>query len=119
MVDPDDELTDVRMPEQGTHGHVTLLLAEHLAARQGPAITAELKRTVRELADVLRPAVDGGDAGATAVGEQAVARLPAAVGYGPATPPRTPTPGSTPTAASGSARSPAAGRSPPPNTSAR
>jgi uncharacterized protein (TIGR02678 family) len=31
MVDPDDELTDVRMPEQRTDGHVTLLVAEHLA----------------------------------------------------------------------------------------
>src|SRR5690606_24193659 len=27
MVDPDDELTDVRMPEQRTDGHVTLLVA--------------------------------------------------------------------------------------------
>lgn len=50
MIDPDDDLTDVRMPEQGTHGHVTLLLAEHLAARQGPVTTEELKRKVRELA---------------------------------------------------------------------
>ena len=31
MVDPFDDLTDVRMPESGTEGHVTLLLAEHLA----------------------------------------------------------------------------------------
>lgn len=35
------------------------------------------------LADVLRPAVDGGDPGATAVGEATVARLLAAIGYGP------------------------------------
>jgi uncharacterized protein (TIGR02678 family) len=34
MVDPDDELTDVRMPEQRTDGHVTLLVAEHLAHRE-------------------------------------------------------------------------------------
>jgi uncharacterized protein (TIGR02678 family) len=34
MVDPDDELTDVRMPEQRTDGHVTLLVAEHLARRE-------------------------------------------------------------------------------------
>jgi len=27
MVDPFDDLTDVRMPESGTEGHVTLLLA--------------------------------------------------------------------------------------------
>ncbi|MDX3097745.1 TIGR02680 family protein [Streptomyces sp. ME19-03-3] len=38
------------------------------------------------LADVLRPAVDGGDAGAAAVGEATVARLLTAVGYGPAGP---------------------------------
>jgi uncharacterized protein (TIGR02678 family) len=34
MVDPDDELTDVRMPEQRTDGHVTLLVAEYLAGRE-------------------------------------------------------------------------------------
>jgi len=33
LVDPDDELTDVRMPEQRTDGHVTLLVAEYLARR--------------------------------------------------------------------------------------
>jgi uncharacterized protein (TIGR02678 family) len=33
MVDPRDELTDVRMPEVGTDGHVALLLTEYLAAR--------------------------------------------------------------------------------------
>ncbi|MEC4016769.1 TIGR02678 family protein [Streptomyces sp. H27-D2] len=50
MVDPLDDLTDVRMPEQGTHGHITLLLAEHLAASDGPVSTADLRRRVRELA---------------------------------------------------------------------
>ncbi|AXE23440.1 TIGR02678 family protein [Streptomyces globosus] len=50
MVDPDDDLTDVRMPESGTRGHVTLLLAEHLAAAAGPVGTAELMRRVAELA---------------------------------------------------------------------
>ncbi len=49
MVDGHDELTDVRMPESGTHGHVTLL-AEHLAAAEGPVPEAELERRVRELA---------------------------------------------------------------------
>jgi uncharacterized protein (TIGR02678 family) len=34
MVDPDDELTDVRMPEQRTDGHVTLLVAEYLASKE-------------------------------------------------------------------------------------
>jgi uncharacterized protein (TIGR02678 family) len=32
MVDPFDDLTDVKMPESGTEGHATLLLAEYLAA---------------------------------------------------------------------------------------
>ncbi|GHF23845.1 hypothetical protein GCM10010218_00330 [Streptomyces mashuensis] len=50
MVDPDDDLTDVRMPEQGTHGHVTLLLAERLAAAGTPLTTGDLRQTVRELA---------------------------------------------------------------------
>lgn len=51
MVDPDDDLTDVRMPEQGTQGHATLLLAEHLAAAQGPVTVEALCARVRELAD--------------------------------------------------------------------
>jgi uncharacterized protein (TIGR02678 family) len=33
MVDPRDELTDVRMPEVGTDGHVALLITDYLAAR--------------------------------------------------------------------------------------
>lgn len=33
MVDPFDDLTDTRMPEIGTAGHATLLLAEYLAQR--------------------------------------------------------------------------------------
>ncbi|MFG2182092.1 TIGR02678 family protein [Streptomyces abikoensis] len=49
MVDPDDDLTDVRMPEQGTHGHVTLLLTEHLAAADEPVTIGDLQRKVREL----------------------------------------------------------------------
>ncbi|MFI1048907.1 TIGR02678 family protein [Streptomyces griseoruber] len=50
MVDPLDDLTDVRMPEQGTHGHVTLLLAQHLARAARPVTAAELALRVRELA---------------------------------------------------------------------
>ncbi|WP_171162528.1 TIGR02678 family protein [Streptomyces sp. I05A-00742] len=50
MVDPLDDLTDVRMPEQGTHGHITLLLAEHLAATGGEVSRGDLERRVRELA---------------------------------------------------------------------
>jgi uncharacterized protein (TIGR02678 family) len=49
MVDPDDELTDVRMPEQRTDGHVTLLVAEYLAGR-ARAPRAELLAFVRKAA---------------------------------------------------------------------
>ncbi|MEV4477284.1 TIGR02678 family protein [Nonomuraea salmonea] len=49
MVDPDDELTDVRMPEQRTDGHVTLLVAEHLATR-GEVPLEELRAFVQEAA---------------------------------------------------------------------
>jgi len=54
MVDPRDELTDVRMPEVGTDGHVALLITEHLAARDdvdGSGCPAsELHALVRRLA---------------------------------------------------------------------
>ena len=49
MVDPDDELTDVRMPEQRTDGHLTLLVAEYLAGRER-APRAELLAFVRKAA---------------------------------------------------------------------
>ena len=51
LVDPDDQLTDIRMPEQGTLGHATLLLAEHLAAGGGAdvgALRTLAKRLARE-----------------------------------------------------------------------
>ncbi len=50
MVDPDDELTDLRMPEQGTDGHVTLLIATHLAEADGPRNEAQLAAFIKELA---------------------------------------------------------------------
>lgn len=52
LVDPRDELTDVRMPEIGTDGHVALLIAEHLTARAGgeSCDVSELQVLVRELA---------------------------------------------------------------------
>ncbi|MFI6703665.1 TIGR02678 family protein [Streptomyces sp. NPDC050509] len=80
MVDPDDDLTDLRMPEQGTHGHVTLLLAEHLAGADGPVTLGELALRVRELASqhggfwsksAREPGME------TELVEQAVARLTA------------------------------------------
>ena len=49
MVDPEDELTDVRIPEQRTDGHVTLLVAEHLA-RRDQATLGELHAFVRQAA---------------------------------------------------------------------
>jgi uncharacterized protein (TIGR02678 family) len=49
MVDPEDELTDVRMPEQRTDGHVTLLVAEHLAGRE-QATLDQLRAFVRQAA---------------------------------------------------------------------
>jgi uncharacterized protein (TIGR02678 family) len=54
MVDPRDELTDVRMPEIGTDGHVALLITEHLAGRSddedGGCPVSELHALVRRLA---------------------------------------------------------------------
>lgn len=48
MVDEADDLTDVRMPETGTEGHLTLLLAEHLAQHADrPVSLAELHDQVR------------------------------------------------------------------------
>jgi uncharacterized protein (TIGR02678 family) len=49
MVDPDDQLSDVRMPEQRTDGHVTLLVAEYLASRD-QATLEELHAFVRQAA---------------------------------------------------------------------
>jgi uncharacterized protein (TIGR02678 family) len=50
MVDPDDELTDVRMPAQGTESHHTLLLAEHIAAAPDGVRVSRLAELTRELA---------------------------------------------------------------------
>ncbi|GAA1899862.1 TIGR02678 family protein [Streptantibioticus ferralitis] len=50
MVDPEDELTDLRMPEQGTDGHATLLVAAHLATAKGPRTEPHLVELVRQLA---------------------------------------------------------------------
>ncbi|GAA1023029.1 hypothetical protein Aple_096210 [Acrocarpospora pleiomorpha] len=49
MVDPHDELTDIRMPEQRTDGHLTLLVAEYLA-EHGTATMPELHAFVRQAA---------------------------------------------------------------------
>jgi uncharacterized protein (TIGR02678 family) len=54
MVDPDEEMMDVGMPEEGTDGHVTLLIAEHLATRlrsfeDRPMPILEIERHVESL----------------------------------------------------------------------
>jgi len=46
LVDPDDQLTDLRMPETGTTGHAALLVAERLAAT-GPARSSALRRFIK------------------------------------------------------------------------
>jgi uncharacterized protein (TIGR02678 family) len=51
MVDRRDELTDVRMPETGTDGHVALLVCEALAAQDGDVTVGALQTLVRRLAD--------------------------------------------------------------------
>jgi uncharacterized protein (TIGR02678 family) len=50
MVDPDDELTDVRMPAQGMQSHLTLLLAEFISARPQGTHMSELYEHTRKLA---------------------------------------------------------------------
>ncbi|MER7168958.1 TIGR02678 family protein [Micromonospora sp. NPDC000207] len=50
MVDPDDELTDVRMPAEGMQSHLTLLLAERIADAEAGLRVSELHRHTRELA---------------------------------------------------------------------
>lgn len=46
MVDPEDSLTDVRMPEAGSAGHLTLLLAEFLAANSSLETEAVIDQVV-------------------------------------------------------------------------
>ncbi|MDG4785076.1 TIGR02678 family protein [Micromonospora sp. WMMD1102] len=51
MVDPADELTDVRMPAEGMQSHLTLLLAERIAAAGPDGVrVGELHRHTRALA---------------------------------------------------------------------
>src|SRR5436853_1193847 len=54
MIDPDELMTDVKMPEEGTNGHATLLIAEHLAnrlreERTDPVSISELEGYVESL----------------------------------------------------------------------
>lgn len=59
MVDPRGDLTDLGLPEEGTDGHVTLLLAEHLArrAREAPMMPVSeeaLRQHLLQLIDAHR-----------------------------------------------------------------
>ena len=54
MVDPENEMSDVGMPEEGTDGHVTLLVGEHLATRfragqTGAVPIADIERHIEAL----------------------------------------------------------------------
>ena len=51
MVDPEDELTDLRMPEEGSEGHLALLVAEWVAGRGSAVGMAEVEAKVRQLSD--------------------------------------------------------------------
>lgn len=79
MVDPTgaDALTDVRTPEEGTDGHATLLVAEHLAAH-GPVTVSGLETLVAGLAAEHRTRwrkTVGDPGGVTALTALAVDRL--------------------------------------------
>jgi uncharacterized protein (TIGR02678 family) len=81
MVDLDDDLSDVRMPEKGTDGHVTLLLAEFLA-RSGAStydidtLVVHLRAMAPDYAKYWRAAAVDATA-ATDLVETALARLSA------------------------------------------
>lgn len=50
LVDPTGESTDMAMPEEGTEGHATLLLAEHLASRLAERVpVGELEALMSDL----------------------------------------------------------------------
>jgi len=53
MVDPHDDLTDVRMPEVGTDGHAALLVADYLVAAGRTAVpVAELHEWIRKQSSI-------------------------------------------------------------------
>jgi uncharacterized protein (TIGR02678 family) len=56
LVDPTGEATDLGMPEEGTDGHVTLLLAEHLATalRHRPGVPVQAGELYQHVASLAR-----------------------------------------------------------------
>ena len=83
MIDADEVMTDVKMPEEGTDGHSTLLIAEHLAgrARAGTPEPVKLDALVRHVERLIREhhhhwRRDVGEPGAARVlMEDAIARM--------------------------------------------
>lgn len=51
LVDPEGELSDLAMPEEGTEGHLCLLLAEFLAKHTGPVGLAAVEAKVQALSE--------------------------------------------------------------------
>lgn len=49
MIDPEEWMTDVKMPEEGTNGHATLLVAEYLANRLRQGLTDPVSVTALEI----------------------------------------------------------------------
>jgi len=49
MIDPEEWMTDVKMPEEGTNGHATLLVAEYLGNRLRQGITGPVSIRVLEI----------------------------------------------------------------------
>jgi uncharacterized protein (TIGR02678 family) len=49
MIDPEEWMTDAKMPEEGTNGHATLLVAEYLANRIRQGITHPLSVAALEI----------------------------------------------------------------------
>jgi uncharacterized protein (TIGR02678 family) len=47
MIDPNGDLSDMRLPSEGTEGHATLLLADHLAAHRLPQSFDSLHQQMR------------------------------------------------------------------------
>jgi uncharacterized protein (TIGR02678 family) len=50
LVDPSGDVTDLGMPDEGTEGHATLLLADYLVSRGEPIPVEELARQVARYA---------------------------------------------------------------------
>ncbi len=55
MVDPTGKLTDYSLPEEGTEGHLTLLIAEHLSAKMRQE--SEYVATIEELISFTRECI--------------------------------------------------------------